>query len=108
MRASAHLQIIGAAGEGRISSAARKDYAEAATAVIRGRELPARSRAVYLNGMASQAGVPALSVLCGFAKEGRFPVGLQLIGRDLDEALLYRVAYSYEQATEWHMRHPPL
>lgn len=84
------------------------DKAEAATAVIRGRELPARSRAVYLNGMASQAGVPALSVLCGFAKEGRFPVGLQLIGRDLDEALLYRVAYSYEQATEWHMRHPSL
>jgi aspartyl-tRNA(Asn)/glutamyl-tRNA(Gln) amidotransferase subunit A len=84
------------------------DKAEAVTAVIRGRELPARSRAVYLNGMASQAGVPALSVLCGFAKEGRFPVGLQLIGRDLDEALLYRVAYSYEQATEWHMRHPPL
>ena len=48
------------------------------------------------------------SVLCGFAKEGRFPVGLQLIGRDLDEALLYRVAYSYEQATEWHLRHPSL
>jgi Asp-tRNA(Asn)/Glu-tRNA(Gln) amidotransferase A subunit family amidase len=31
-----------------------------------------------------------------------------LHGRPLEEALLYRVAYAYEQATEWHARHPAL
>jgi aspartyl-tRNA(Asn)/glutamyl-tRNA(Gln) amidotransferase subunit A len=84
------------------------DRWDATTAVIRGREVPARSRAVYLNGMASQTGLPAISVPCGFAKEGRFPVGMQLIGRDLDEALLLRLAYAYEQATDWHKRRPPI
>ncbi len=84
------------------------DKWDATSAVIRDRTVPARSRAVYLNGMASQTGLPAISVPCGFAKEGRFPVGLQLVGRDLDEALLLRLAHAYEQATEWHNQHPPL
>ena len=84
------------------------DKWDATTAIIRGRTVPARSRAVYLNGMASQTGLPAISIPCGFAKEGRFPVGLQLIGRDLEEALLFRVAFAYEQAANWRMQHPPL
>ena len=58
--------------------------------------------------MASQTGLPAVSVPCGFAKEERFPVGLQLTGRDLDEALLLRIAFAYEQATAWHTKHPPV
>ena len=84
------------------------DRWDATTAEIRGRTVPARSRAVYLNGMASQTGLPAISIPCGMAKQERFPVGLQLIGRDLDEALLLRVAYAYEQATQWHSKHPPV
>ena len=84
------------------------DKWDAITANIRGRDVPARSRAVYLNGMASQAGLPAISIPCGFAKEERFPVGLQLVGRDLEEALVLRVAYAYEQATPWHQQHPPV
>lgn len=84
------------------------DEWDATAAKIRGKTVPARSRAVYLNGMASQTGLPAISIPCGFAKEGRFPVGLQLIGRDLDEALLLRVAYAYEQAAGWHTKHPPV
>ena len=84
------------------------DRWDADTATIRGRTVPARSRAVYLNGMGSQTGLPAISIPCGFAKEGLFPVGLQLVGRDLDEALLLRVAYAYEQATDWHKVRPPL
>jgi aspartyl-tRNA(Asn)/glutamyl-tRNA(Gln) amidotransferase subunit A len=35
-----------------------------------------------------------------------FPIGLMLHDRPLEEALLYRVAYAYEQATPWHKRHP--
>ena len=76
--------------------------------VIRGRQRTARSRAVYRNGLASLTGHPALSVPCGFGLNDTFPIGLMLQGRPLEEALLYRVAYAYEQATEWHKRHPPL
>jgi len=48
----------------------------------------------------NMAGLPALSLPCGF-QEG-LPIGLQLIGNVLDESTLLRAAYSYEQATEWH------
>ena len=84
------------------------DAWDAETALIRGRELPARSRAVYRNGLTSVSGHPAISVPCGFGNEGRWPIGLMLHGRPLEEGLLYRVAYAYEQATEWHLRHPEL
>ncbi|MBI4198378.1 MAG: amidase [Chloroflexi bacterium] len=84
------------------------DQWNASTAVIRGREVPARSRAVYLNGLASQTGLPAMSVPCGFAKGGRFPVGLQLLGKNLDEGTLLRVGYAYQQATDWHTKHPKI
>ena len=43
---------------------------------------------------------------CGFA-EG-LPVGLQLLGKPFDEATLLRVAYAYEQATDWHRQRPAL
>jgi aspartyl-tRNA(Asn)/glutamyl-tRNA(Gln) amidotransferase subunit A len=52
------------------------------------------------------AGLPAISVPCGFA--GSLPVGLQLIGRAWDEATLLRMADAYERATPWHTRHPVL
>jgi aspartyl-tRNA(Asn)/glutamyl-tRNA(Gln) amidotransferase subunit A len=78
------------------------------TTMLRGREVITRSRAMYLNGLASITGFPALSVPCGFAVEDRLPVGLQLMGRTLEESLIYRAAYAYEQATDWHLRHPPL
>lgn len=48
---------------------------------------------------------PALSVPCGFAGTG-LPVGLQLIGRPLDDATVLRAAHAYEAATEWHDMHP--
>ncbi|MBI1885842.1 MAG: Asp-tRNA(Asn)/Glu-tRNA(Gln) amidotransferase subunit GatA [Chloroflexi bacterium] len=52
------------------------------------------------------AGLPAISVPCGFP--GGLPVGFQVIGKPFDEATVLRVAYAYEQATEWHKRRPPL
>ncbi|HEU5298081.1 MAG TPA: Asp-tRNA(Asn)/Glu-tRNA(Gln) amidotransferase subunit GatA [bacterium] len=52
------------------------------------------------------AGLPAISVPCGFV--GGLPVGLQLIGRAFDEATVLRAAHAYEQATDWHTRRPPL
>ena len=50
------------------------------------------------------AGLPAMSVPCGFS-EG-LPVGMQLIGPHLSEERLLNVAYTYEQATEWHKARP--
>jgi aspartyl-tRNA(Asn)/glutamyl-tRNA(Gln) amidotransferase subunit A len=47
------------------------------------------------------AGLPALSLPCGFDKKG-LPIGIQLISNVLKEDLLLRVAYAYEQATDWN------
>jgi aspartyl-tRNA(Asn)/glutamyl-tRNA(Gln) amidotransferase subunit A len=52
------------------------------------------------------AGIPTISVPCGFAQN--MPVGLQIMGRAFDEERVLQVAFSYEQATEWHERKPPL
>ena len=51
------------------------------------------------------AGTPTISLPCGFTTEGA-PHSLQLVGRDLSEAMLCRIAYGYEQATAWHTMHP--
>jgi aspartyl-tRNA(Asn)/glutamyl-tRNA(Gln) amidotransferase subunit A len=51
------------------------------------------------------AGVPAISVPCGFSKAG-LPIGMQLIGRAFEEETLLRAAYAYEQSTQWHLKKP--
>jgi aspartyl-tRNA(Asn)/glutamyl-tRNA(Gln) amidotransferase subunit A len=53
------------------------------------------------------AGVPAISLPCGFTPDG-LPVGLQLIGKHFDEEGILKTAYAYEQSTEWHKRKPAL
>lgn len=52
------------------------------------------------------AGVPGISVPCGFS-DG-MPLGLQIIGRHFDEKTVYRVAHVYEQATDYHKEKPEL
>lgn len=53
------------------------------------------------------AGLPALSMPCGYDEQG-LPIGMQLIGRVLQESRLFEVAYAYEQATSWNLRLPKL
>lgn len=52
-------------------------------------------------------GLPAISVPCGFTSFN-LPVGLQIVTRPFEEATAFRVAYAYEQATDWHSRRPKL
>jgi aspartyl-tRNA(Asn)/glutamyl-tRNA(Gln) amidotransferase subunit A len=54
---------------------------------------------------ASLAGLPGMSVPCGFG-EGRMPVGLQLIGNYFGEAKLLNAAHRFQQATDFHLRRP--
>jgi aspartyl-tRNA(Asn)/glutamyl-tRNA(Gln) amidotransferase subunit A len=57
------------------------------------------------------AGLPGISVPAGFVDgpDGkRLPVGLQVIGKPFDEATVLRVAYAFQEASEWHKARPPL
>jgi amidase len=56
---------------------------------------------------ASLAGTPALTLPCGFSAAG-MPYGVQFMGRRLSESVLCRIGHSYENATDWHKRHPDL
>jgi len=51
------------------------------------------------------AGLPGMSVPCGFSSGG-LPIGLQILGKPLDEATLFRVGGAYQAATDWHTRAP--
>jgi aspartyl-tRNA(Asn)/glutamyl-tRNA(Gln) amidotransferase subunit A len=66
--------------------------------------------AMYLNDVytvpANLAGIPGVSVPCGFA--GGLPIGLQVLGRHFDEATILRVAHAYQSATGWHLERPEL
>jgi aspartyl-tRNA(Asn)/glutamyl-tRNA(Gln) amidotransferase subunit A len=53
------------------------------------------------------AGLPGLSLPCGFDGD-QMPIGMQIIGKHFDEATMLRVAYAYEQSTEWHKKKPKL
>ena len=53
------------------------------------------------------AGLPALSVPCGFTKEG-LPIGMQIVSRAWSEAKVLNAGYAYEQATEWHKQQPKI
>ncbi|HEY2491495.1 MAG TPA: Asp-tRNA(Asn)/Glu-tRNA(Gln) amidotransferase subunit GatA [Paenibacillus sp.] len=65
---------------------------------------------MYLNDIltipVSLAGVPAISIPCGFA-DG-LPIGLQIIGKAFDESTVLRVAHAFEQNTEYHTQRPEL
>lgn len=65
--------------------------------------------AMYMDDYYSTAnciiGTPGISVPCGFSQEG-LPIGFQILGPRLSEQLLYKVAYAFEQSTDYHLRFP--
>lgn len=61
---------------------------------------------IYTLGV-SLAGLPGLSIPCGFGGDsGRLPIGLQIIGRYFDEGRLLALADRYQQSTDWHQQTP--
>jgi aspartyl-tRNA(Asn)/glutamyl-tRNA(Gln) amidotransferase subunit A len=56
------------------------------------------------------AGIPGISIPCGFASiDGRpLPIGLQLLGKPFQESQLLQIAHAYEQSTDWHKARPRL
>src|SRR5262245_19464981 len=59
---------------------------------------------------ANLAGICGISIPCGFADLGgtRLPIGLQLLGKALDEARILQIAHAYEQSTDWNKARPPM
>jgi aspartyl-tRNA(Asn)/glutamyl-tRNA(Gln) amidotransferase subunit A len=64
-----------------------------------------RSALIRMNRPANFTGHPAISIPCGFTRDG-LPVGMQLIGPRWSEARLLAIAAAYETATQWHNRRP--
>ncbi len=65
-----------------------------------------------LNIPSSLAGLPAVSIPCGFIKpeDGEatvdMPVGMQIIGKQWDEQTVFNAGYAFQQLTDWHKKHP--
>jgi aspartyl-tRNA(Asn)/glutamyl-tRNA(Gln) amidotransferase subunit A len=56
------------------------------------------------------AGICGISVPCGLAKANgsQLPIGLQILGKSLDEARIFQIAHAYEQSTDWHKARSPI
>lgn len=62
---------------------------------------------VLLTRIANMTGEPAISVPCGFTSTG-LPIGVHIQSKRFDEVTALIVAYAYQQATDWHLRRPPV
>ena len=81
------------------------------TPAFKAGEKSADPLAMYLSDVytvsCNLAGLPGLSIPCGFSK-GNLPIGLQLLAPPFEEEKLLRAARMYEAATDWHTRRPTL
>ena len=57
-------------------------------------------------GAFNLAGLPALSLPCGFTSKN-LPLSIQMAGRPMEEELLFRLGHTYQQITDWHLRRAP-
>jgi aspartyl-tRNA(Asn)/glutamyl-tRNA(Gln) amidotransferase subunit A len=56
---------------------------------------------------ANLAGIPGISLPCGFSSKG-LPIGLQMMAKHFEEGKLFKVAYNFEQAADFHKKKPNL
>ena len=80
---------------------------ETGTIMVNGKEVTGWRVLGQLTRLACFTGQPAISIPCGVTEDG-LPIGLQLMAGWFEEPVLLQVAHAYEQATEWHLRRPPL
>jgi aspartyl-tRNA(Asn)/glutamyl-tRNA(Gln) amidotransferase subunit A len=82
------------------------------TAAFRAGEKSGDPMQMYLSDIftisCNLAGIPGLSVPCGFTKSPKLPIGLQILGKPFGEETILRLAHAYEQATGWHKEQAPL
>jgi len=52
-------------------------------------------------------GIPAISLTCGYTRNG-LPIGLMIAGPHFSEGKVLALAYAYQQATNWHLKKPPI
>jgi len=71
------------------------------------RETTVRAELLRMTRPSNITGLPSISIPCGFTQHG-LPIGMQLIGPRWGEACLLAIALAYEEATDWHNRHPVL
>ncbi len=79
---------------------------EQKTVTFGGRDVEVRGLLTRFTRLINLVGLPAITVPCGFGADG-LPVGLQIVGRPMDERTILTLAHAYEQATPWHTRRPP-
>ena len=81
------------------------------TVVLHGTTYPVRGAGAGMTARCTSpsnaTGLPAMSIPCGFTS-ARAPIGLQLIGRAFEEALLFQIAHGYEAVSPSRDRRPPL
>jgi aspartyl-tRNA(Asn)/glutamyl-tRNA(Gln) amidotransferase subunit A len=62
---------------------------------------------IVLTPLFNLTGQPAATVPCGFTSDG-LPIGLQIVGRRFDEAMVLRASAAFEAARPWAQKRPPL
>ena len=77
------------------------------TARVHGREESVGRLLSWLTRPYSLAGMPAITICCGFTTVG-LPMGLQIAGRPFEDSTVLQVAHAYQQATDWHTRLPAI
>ncbi|MGH9175215.1 MAG: amidase, partial [Vicinamibacterales bacterium] len=89
------------------ANAVRPGAAGEWTTEVGGRTIDLRQAGPEYTGIYNLAGNPAIVIPAGFSSEAT-PIGIQIAGRWWDEATVLQIAHAFEQATEWHLRRPPL
>ncbi len=89
------------------ANAVRAGAAGEWTTELDGRSIDLRQVGPEYTGIYNLAGNPAIVIPAGFSSEAT-PIGLQIAGRWWDEPTVLQVAHAFEQATEWHLKRPPL
>lgn len=75
------------------------------TVIVKGSEISIQKIVSRFTALYDLTGLPAVSVPCGFTKDG-LPIGLHIGGKAFDESRILGIGHAYERKTKWHERAP--